>query len=63
MLKSHTGPGLNWSNKPERSELDCTPLHIACQNNNIEMVKLLLDEGANVNAKSGEPEVDLIVPN
>lgn len=45
-----------------------TPLHIACANNNIETVKILIDKGANVNAEDnyGSRPLDdaqLLLPN
>ena len=39
--------GLDKLSLSERDDHGCTPLHIACARGNIEVVKLLLDLGAN----------------
>jgi ankyrin repeat protein len=39
-----------------------TPLYIACENQQQEMIKLLLDFGANANPDSGEKPLDVCIP-
>lgn len=42
-----------------KSKLGLTPLHIACCHNNIEMVKLLVEKGADVNARDNDGDMPI----